>query len=183
MMGSGAPALVPFLSHVSIVGSERPAQPVSPSEHDERLGSHARAGTNQEAHTCNGSSHAGQKAPERTTGACYTAALLKSTLLLMGCKPRVAHKVWAMSTARFVMPLNSPVLIMFQGRGPHISCPTVGYTFLTCRPARTCSRVSQQSCQGTWLLMILLDKAALPANILMAKRRPSTVTWPELARL
>ena len=26
-------------------------------------------------------------------GARYTAALLKSTLMLMGCKPRVAHKV------------------------------------------------------------------------------------------
>ena len=93
MMGSGAPALFPFLSHVSIVDSERSAHAVSPSEHNERLGSHVRAGTSEEALTCNGSSHAGQRASERTTGACYTAALLKSTLLLMGCKPRVAHKV------------------------------------------------------------------------------------------
>ena len=90
MTGPEAPALVPFLSHVSIVDS---GHAVRVSDLDERLRSHARAGTSQEALTCNGPSHARQKASDRTTGACYTAALLKSTLLLMGCKPKVAHKV------------------------------------------------------------------------------------------
>ena len=106
MMGLRAPVLVPFLSHVSIVDSERSAHAGSSSDVDERLRSHARAGTSQEASTCNGFNHAGQKASDRTIGACYTAALLKSILLLMGCKPRVAHKVEP-PRARFVMPQST----------------------------------------------------------------------------
>ena len=40
----------------------------------------------------NGNGHSRQHWVHQEPAARYTAALLKSTLLLMGCKPRVAHK-------------------------------------------------------------------------------------------
>lgn len=93
MMDPGTAGSTPFLCYVSVVDKERCHHAVKNPGVDERLRSHAEAGTNEDSHSCNGSCHGAHKSADRAPGACYTAALLKSTLLLMGCKPRVAHKV------------------------------------------------------------------------------------------
>ncbi len=48
----------------------------------------------------NGNGLRREEEPQQQPAARYTAALLKSTLLLMGCKPRVAHKVSLANTRR-----------------------------------------------------------------------------------
>ena len=53
----------------------------------ERTKSHEHASTSGQCNGVDGSFVRSMR------GARYTAALLKSTLMLMGCKPRVAHKV------------------------------------------------------------------------------------------
>ena len=93
MMDPGTADSTPFLSYVSVVDEKRCYDAVRRSGVDERLRSHAEHGTTEDSHSCNGSRHGAHRSADRTPGACYTAALLKSTLLLMGCKPRVAHKV------------------------------------------------------------------------------------------
>lgn len=93
MTGPGGRASVLFLSHVSVVDTELCEHAVKHTVLEERLRSHKGASTSQDADIVNRLHGAGQKNAGRSKGACYTAALLKSTLLLMGCKPRVAHKV------------------------------------------------------------------------------------------
>ena len=62
----------------------------------------------------------------------YTAAQLRSALLLMGCKPRVAHKVRRRASCLFQVTL----------------CCTTGYTqgWLRRRRPRACSRRSRRAC-------------------------------------
>ena len=93
MTGPGDRASVPFLSHVSVVDTELCEHAIKQTDLEERLRSHRGASTSQDADIVNRLQGAGQRSAGRAKGACYTAALLKSTLLLMGCKPRVAHKV------------------------------------------------------------------------------------------
>ena len=76
------------LAYVYITGSLSREEQIPSNVGDcERTKSHEHASTSGQ---CNGVE--GHVLPS-VRGARYTAALLKSTLMLMGCKPRVAHKV------------------------------------------------------------------------------------------
>ena len=91
------------LAYVYIVGSQSSEEQTvaDPDEH-ERTRSHEHASTSGQCNGVDGSDVRSMR------GARYTAALLKSTLLLMGCKPRVAHKVcrpaYTTMTKRFKLP-------------------------------------------------------------------------------
>ena len=67
------------------IGDERLEQC---QEDTERASSHERGSPSGRWQEAAAGPRTGQAAEAR-----YTAALLKSTLVLMGCKPRVAHKV------------------------------------------------------------------------------------------
>ena len=76
------------LAYVYITGSLNREEQIPVDLGDcERTQSHEHASTSG---PCNGVEG---NVLHSVRGARYTAALLKSTLMLMGCKPRVAHKV------------------------------------------------------------------------------------------
>ena len=78
----------PILAYVYVVDDTKvSSESTEVSDREQRARSHEQA-------TRSGRSTADcRPSPGEKRGARYTAALLKSTLVLMGCKPRVAHKV------------------------------------------------------------------------------------------
>ena len=92
-MGDHQSTAAPSLAYIFVLdggGGADHDQSVQPDNEYTRVDSHQHASCLRQETNGNGRSR--EQWVHREPAARYTAALLKSTLLLMGCKPRVAHK-------------------------------------------------------------------------------------------